>query len=213
MHQHEVPIEIPCSMNRDEVQKAMTYGAHASAVKYNNFLRRELEEKIRAGHVAIFILTDMQQLLVLCLTPISETYQTGRNPILLYIYFWIRLNKQVKQSASKETIWFEQASHHLLYCIVEADPALGLAYISKIYLTDVHIWIWLRLTDIPSVELFLPNYTEEKSQVVDFHLSIAIGYVEFFFIYCGHINFKGPGQQNHSSMRSCTSPSYVTVRR
>ena len=83
MHQHEVPIEIPCSMNRDEVQKAMTYGAHASAVKYNNFLRRELEEKIRAGHVAIFILTDMQQLLVLCLTPISETYQTGRNPILL----------------------------------------------------------------------------------------------------------------------------------
>ena len=71
-------------MNRDEIQKSMIYRARVSAVKEKTFLRRELEEKIRAEKFSIFILSVIQYLLGLWISPLAATHQTGINPILLY---------------------------------------------------------------------------------------------------------------------------------
>ena len=77
----------------------------------------------------------------LWLSPLTETYQTERNPRLLYNFSWIILNEKVKQYAPKKSISFRQAPHCLLDCILEADPALGVTYIRKVDLTDVHMLI------------------------------------------------------------------------
>ena len=116
--------------------------------------------KLWAGHVALFLLSDIQHLLGLWLPPLAETHQTGRKPILLYNFSRIRLNDQVNQVAPKESIRFGQSLHRLLDCILEAEPALGMAYLGKVDLTNVYMLIWVLLAYIPSVDLLIPQETE-----------------------------------------------------
>ena len=115
--------------------------------------------KLWAGHVALFLLSDIQHLLGLWLPPLAETHQTGRKPILLYNFSRIRLNDQVNQVAPKELIRFGQSLHRLLDCILEAYMALGLEYLSKVDLNDVYMCILVRLADILSVAFLIPKDT------------------------------------------------------
>ena len=44
--------------------------------------------------------------------------------------------------------------------------------------------IWVRLEDIPSVAFLVPKATAEEDQLVGFHLSIPMGYVESAAFFC-----------------------------
>ena len=44
--------------------------------------------------------------------------------------------------------------------------------------------IWVRLKDIPSVAFLVPKSTPDEEQLVGFHLSIPMGYVDFSAFFC-----------------------------
>ena len=46
--------------------------------------------------------------------------------------------------------------------------------------------IWFCLEDIPSVAFLVPKATPEKDQLVGFHLSILMGYVESAAFFCAN---------------------------
>ena len=63
-------------------------------------------------------------------------------------------------------------------------PKLGPTFLKKVDLSDAYMRIWVRLEDIPSVAFLVPKATPEEDQLVGFHLSITMGYVEsaaFFY--------------------------------
>ena len=53
MRNHGVYIYMPRGMNKIELKNALTYVAHSSTVKEKAFVRKELSDQLRAGHVAI----------------------------------------------------------------------------------------------------------------------------------------------------------------
>ena len=55
---------------------------------------------------------------------------------------------------------------------------IGLAYISKVDLTDVHMIILVCLLDIPFVAFLIPKDAEEEYPLVGSYLYIPTGYVK-----------------------------------
>ena len=71
-----------------------------------------------------------------------------------------------------------KALYRVLDCILKAPSELGPTFLNKVDLADAYMRIWVRLEDIPSVAFFVPKATPEESELVGFHLSIPMGYVE-----------------------------------
>ena len=79
---------------------------------------------------------------------------------------------------------FGGALQYLIKCILEAYQWLNLEFLRKLNLSDTYMRIWFRLADILSVAFFISKGLEEGPQLVDFHISLPVGYVEsepFFF--------------------------------
>ena len=72
----------------------------------------------------------------------------------------------------------------MIECILTAHPKLGPALLSKSNLADAYMRIWVRLEDIPLVAFLVPKATPNEEQLVGFHLSIPIGYVESTAFFC-----------------------------
>ena len=62
MIEHGVLSDMPRYMNSVEIKTALNYGTHSSTVKENSFVRKELDNKTRSGHVAIFQWEDVKHL-------------------------------------------------------------------------------------------------------------------------------------------------------
>ena len=77
-----------------------------------------------------------------------------------------------------------KALYRLIDCILAAPPKLGPTFFNKVYLADAYMRIWVRLEDIPSVAFLISKSTPEEDQLVGFHLSIPIGYVESAAFFC-----------------------------
>ena len=61
---------------------------------------------------------------------------------------------------------------------------LGPAFLSKVDITDTYMIIWDQLNNITSVEFITPKETDSEPQLVGFHLSIPMGYVEYEPTFC-----------------------------
>ena len=72
----------------------------------------------------------------------------------------------------------------LIDYIISAPPELGPTFLNKVDLADAYMRIWVRLEDIPSVAFLVPKATPEEDQLVEFHLSIPMGYVESTAFFC-----------------------------
>ena len=75
--------------------------------------------------------------------------------------------------------------HRLLDCILSENPKMVPTYLLKFDMSEMcmHIWAWTE--DVPSVALLIPEAVVEEEQLVGFHLSIPMVYMEsvaFFFI-------------------------------
>ena len=54
--EHGVPIDIPRGINIIELKKALNYRAHPSVVKDKAFVRKDIDEQLRSGNIAILLL-------------------------------------------------------------------------------------------------------------------------------------------------------------
>ena len=68
--------------------------------------------------------------------------------------------------------------YRVIDCILNTHPKIGHTFLNKVDLADAYMCIWVRLDDIPSVALLVPKATPDEEQLVGFHLSIPMGYVE-----------------------------------
>ena len=114
----------------------------------------------------------------LWLSPLAAIPQRGRKPRLIYDFSWSGLNDAATQVAHKEAMRFSKALYRVIDCILKAPLELGPTFLNKVDLADAYMRIWMQLEDIPSVVFLVPNATPEEDQLVGFHLSIPMGYVE-----------------------------------
>ena len=180
---HGVPIKIERGMTDTELTRAIRYVAHSSATKETTFVRKELQEQSQAGHIAI-PLRAVCHLSKLWLSPLAAILQRGRKPRLIYDFSWSGINKVVTQVAHKEAMRFEKARYRVIDCILNAPTKLGPTFLNKVDLADAYMRIWVRLEDIPSVAFLVPKATPDEEQLVGFHLSIPMGYLEFAAFFC-----------------------------
>ena len=79
---------------------------------------------------------------------------------------------------------FGKALYRVIDCILNAPSKLGPTFLNKVDLSDAYLHIWVRLEDIPSVAFLVPKATPDEDQLVGFHLSIPMGYVESAAFFC-----------------------------
>ena len=79
---------------------------------------------------------------------------------------------------------FVKSLYRVIHCILTAPPKLGPTLLNKVDLADAYMRIWVRLEDIPSVAFLLPKATPDEEQIVGFHLSIPMEYVESAAFFC-----------------------------
>ena len=99
--EHVVLIDMTRGINRSKLKRALKYGAHYSAVKEKDFVRKEISKQLRAGHVAIYPLEDVKHLQGIWISPLAAIIQVGRNPRLIYDFSWSGLKEKVKLVAPK----------------------------------------------------------------------------------------------------------------
>ena len=171
-------------MTKQELTREIRYGDHSSATEESTFVRTELAEQARAGHIDHFPLRAVRHLTRLWLSPLAAIPQRGRKPRLICDFLWSGLNEVVTQVAHKEAMRSGKALYRVINCILATPPKLGPTFLNKVDLTDAYMRIWVRLEDIPSVAFLMPKSTPEEDQLVGFHLSIPMGYVESATLFC-----------------------------
>ena len=176
--QHGVPIAMPRRTAAEERVKAVAYGTYASAHKERDFLRTELLDQTRAGHIVVFHLSAVKDLPNLWLSPVASIPQTDRQPRLIYELSWIGVNAAEGSSAPPEAMHFTRGLHRVLYCILVVDPVLGPVYLCKANLLDAYMRIWYRPEDIPAVGFLVPREDIHTEQLIRFHLSLLMSYIE-----------------------------------
>ena len=79
---------------------------------------------------------------------------------------------------------FVKSLYRVIDCILAAPPKLGHTFLNKVDLADAYMRIWVYLEDILSVAFLVPKATPDEDQLVGFHLSIPMGYVESAAFFC-----------------------------
>ena len=90
----------------------------------------------------------------------------------------------VTQVSHKEAMRFVKALYRAIDCILTAPPKLGPTFLNNVDLSYAYTRIWIHLEDIPSVAFPVTKSTPEEYQLVGFHLSILLGYVESAAFLC-----------------------------
>ena len=79
---------------------------------------------------------------------------------------------------------FGGALQLILKQVLTVDPGLGPVYLSKVDLVDAYMRLWVRMEEVPSVNFLIPK-KNRNTQLVGFHLSLPMGYVDnasYFFM-------------------------------
>ena len=176
--QHGLPISLQRGTSEEELRAALHYGAHSSAVKDVDFVHQELTEQVQSGHIVVFLLATVCNLPKLWLYPVAAIPQVGRRPHLFLDFTWRDLNKATAQEAPEEVIRFGGTLHHIIRRILLVDPQLGPVYLGKVDLADAYMPLWVHLEDISSVGFLVPRNILTYEQLVGFHLSLLMGYVD-----------------------------------
>ena len=64
------------------------------------------------------------------------------------------------------------------------EPWLGPVYLGKVDLADAYMRLWVRLEDTPYVGLLILRKIPTDKQLVGFHLSLPMGYVDSAPFFC-----------------------------
>ena len=72
---------------------------------------------------------------------------------------------------------FGGALQRILKQVLSSDPRLGLVYLRKVDLADAYMRLWVKMEDVPSVAFLIPKKNPSDTQLVEFHISLPMGYV------------------------------------
>ena len=175
-------------MTAQDITRSIRYGAHYSVTKETTFVRTELVEQARAGHISLFPLRAVLHLPRLWISPIAAISQQGRKTCLVYDFSWSEINEAITQVSHKEAMLFGKAIYIVIDFILAAPPKLDPIFLKKLDLADAHMHIWVRLEDILSVAFLVPKSTPEEDQLIGFHLLIPMGCVESAAFFCATTN-------------------------
>ena len=98
---------------------------------------------------------------------------------------WSGLNKATPWEASEEVMRFGGTLRRIIQRVLLADPRLDPVYLGKVDLSDAYMQLWVRLEDTPSVSFLVPRNKPTDKQLVSFHMSLPMGYVDtapFFYM-------------------------------
>ena len=77
---HGVPITLLKGMDKKEREAELYYRTHASATKEVEFIHADLVDRFQAGHRSILLLTAVNILSNLWISPVEVNNQVGRRP-------------------------------------------------------------------------------------------------------------------------------------
>ena len=104
---------------------------------------------------------------------------------------------------------FGKSLYRVINCILNAPPKLGPTFLKKVDLANAYMRIWVRLEDIPSVAFLVPKDTPNEEQLVGFHLSIPMGYVEPAAFFCTTTKTVKERALETLSMRHTATPHHL----
>ena len=102
-------------MPAQELTRAIKYVTHFSATKETTFVRTEIKEQARAGHITLFPPRVVRHLPRLWLSPLTSIPQRSRKARLIYDFSWSGLNEAVTQVSHKEAMRFGKALYRVIY--------------------------------------------------------------------------------------------------
>ena len=76
------------------------------------------------------------------------------------------------------------ALQSILKQVLAADPCLGLVYFSKVDLVDTYMRLLVRMEDVPSFALLISKKNPSNTQLMGFHLSLPMEYVDNAPYFC-----------------------------
>ena len=76
--------------------------------------------------------------------PVVVISQVRRIPRLIFDFTWSGLNDIAERLAPMEAMIFGGALLRILKQLLTADPRLGPVYLSKVYLADAYMRLWVR---------------------------------------------------------------------
>ena len=117
-------------------------------------------------------------MLGLCLYPLSAINQMGVNDQNIYDLSYSGLNKKAQHASLKQAMCFERSLHCLLDRILDADLDLEMISMRKVNLVDAYVGIWVRPDKFLTVEFLVTKENDSDPQLVGFHLSILMSYLE-----------------------------------
>ena len=79
---------------------------------------------------------------------------------------------------------FGGALLHILKQVLTADPHLGPVYLSKVELADDYMSFGVSVEDVLSVAFLAPKNTPSNTQLVVFHISLPMGYINSSPYFC-----------------------------
>ena len=103
--------------------------------------------------------------------------QRDCRPRLIVDYNFLDVNAETILLAPAEAMQFGRALQRVLKRIVEADRRFGPNYLSKIDIADGFYRVWLRVADIPKLDIVLPT-TQNQPPLIAFPLALPMGWVE-----------------------------------
>ena len=144
----------------------------------------ELDEKVQAGHLENFPLEAVTSLQNLWLLPVAVISQVGRRLHLIFDFTLSGLNDIAERLSPMDVMHFGGALLCILKQVLTTDPRLGPVYLSKVHLSYAYMRMWARIQDVPSFAFLIPKKTPRDTQLVGFHLSFTIGYIDSVLYFC-----------------------------
>ena len=157
---------------------------HDSDSKEVEFIHTELANQVQAGHVVVFPLETITPLQNLWLSPVEVNLQVGRRPRLIFDFTWSGLNNIAESLSPMEAMRFGGALLHILKQVLTADLRLGPVYLSKVELAYDYMRLWVSMEDFPSAALLIPKKSPSNTQLVGFHISLPMGYINSAPCFC-----------------------------
>lgn len=64
------------------------------------------------------------------------------------------------------------------------DPALGFVFISKMYMSNAYMRVYVQPEDVPWLAFLVSPHPGDVEPLVGFHLSVPMGYIESASLFC-----------------------------
>ena len=127
------------------------------------------------GHISVFPRATVANLDKLWLSRIAIIPHRNCRPRMIYDFTWSSVTATTDRLAPEEAMLLGNTLKRTIRHVLKADPTLGPIYLSKVYLADVYMRLWVRMEDIPSLVFLIPEKHPSNPHLIGFHLSLPMG--------------------------------------